>query len=117
MKKNLLFKKFKICKNKSSVIFNIANFKKNKILICLVSNASEESVNAVLKKYKLNKFFNSIITSTDMSNCKSDGVAFKKILKKFRSNKNNTIVIDDNNLGIKASIKNNLQVLIVKNFN
>ena len=27
-KKNLLFKKFKICKNKSSVIFNIANFKK-----------------------------------------------------------------------------------------
>ena len=52
-----------------------------------------------------------------MSNCKSDGVDFKKILKKFRSNKNNTIVIDDNNLGIKASIKNNLQVLIVKNFN
>jgi len=31
--------------------------------------------------------------------------------------KKNTIVIDDNNLGIKASKKNNLQALIVKNFN
>ena len=116
-------KKIYYLKNLKSVKINLQLFsilqilKKNKILICLVSNASEESVNAVLKKYKLNKFFNLIITSTDMSNCKSDGVAFKKILKKFRSNKNNTIVIDDNNLGIKASIKNNLQVLIVKNFN
>ena len=30
--------------------------------------------------------------------------------------KNNTIVIDDNELGLKASKKNNLQAFIVKNF-
>lgn len=116
-KKLFYLKNLKYIKINFQLMSILQILKKNKIIICLVSNASKESVNLVLKKYKLNKFFNSIITSTHMSNCKSDGVAFKKIMEKFRTNKNNTIVIDDNNLGIKASIKNNLQVLIVKNFN
>lgn len=90
--------------------------KKSKINICLVSNASPESINLVLKKFRLNNFFKEILTSKDMLKCKSDGLAFKKLMKKFKATKNNTIVIDDNDLGLKASKKNNLQAFIIKNF-
>ena len=116
-KKFYYLKNLKLVKLNHQLMSILQILKKNKIIICLVSNASQDSVNLVLKKYKLKKFFNSVTTSTDMSNCKSDGIAFKKIMNKYRTNKNNTIVIDDNNLGIKASKKNNLQALIVKNFN
>ena len=116
-KKFYYLKNLKLVKLNHQLMSILQILKKNRIIICLVSNASQDSVNLVLKKYKLSKFFNSVTTSTDMLNCKSDGIAFKKIMKKYRTNKNNTIVIDDNILGIKASKKNNLQALIVKNFN
>lgn len=116
-KKLYYIKNLKFVKLNHQLISILHILKKNKIKICLVSNASKDSVSIVLRKFRLDKFFNSIITSTDMLNCKSNGVAFKKLMKKFGTNKKNTIVIDDNNLGIEASKKNNLQALIVKNFN
>ena len=109
--KNLRFVKL------NSQLFSILKIlKKNKINICLVSNASPETISLVLKKYRLNNFFEEIVTSKDMLKCKSDGLAFKKLMKKFKASKKNTIVIDDNELGLKASKKNNLQAFIVKNF-
>ena len=91
--------------------------KKNRVKICLVSNASCETVNLVLKKFKINKFFNRVVTSNQMIECKSNGKAFKNLMKLYKANKFNTIVVDDNEIGVKASKVNNLQVLIVKNFN
>lgn len=116
--KKIYYKKYlKFVKLNNQLMSILYILKKNKIKICLVSNASKDSVALVLKKFRLNQFFSSVVTSTDMLKCKSDGTTFKKLMKQFCANKNNTIVIDDNILGIKASLKNNLQVLIVKNFN
>ena len=116
-KKKLYYSKnLRLIKLNVQLLSILMIFKKSKINICLVSNASSETINLVLKKYKLDKFFKDIVTSKDMLGCKSDGLAFKKLMIKFDASKNNTIVIDDNELGLKASKKNNLQAFIVKNF-
>lgn len=76
------------------------------IKLTLVSNSSKKQVETILKYYKLNKYFqNNMITSNDVKLGKPDKEPYLRALEKSGLLKNEVIVVEDSLTGV-ASAKN-----------
>ena len=113
MKKKYYKKNINLIKPNHLLIDFLKKIKNQKVKIALVSNASKYSIYLVLKKFRMEKFFNAILTSDDVSKTKPSPNAFKKILKMLKINSKNSIVIDDNKIGLIAAKKCNIQSMIL----
>ena len=113
MKKKFYKKNINLIKPNYLLIDFLKKIKNQKVKIALVSNASRYSINLVLKKFKMRNFFNAILTSDDVRKTKPSPYAFKKILKMLKIDSKNSIVIDDNKIGLIAAKKCNIQSMIL----
>ena len=76
--------------------------KKRKLKIALISNTDSISIEPLLEKFELRKFFDVVILSYDTGKLKTDPDMYKLCLKKLKVKKNEVIVIGDS---IESDIK------------
>ncbi len=69
--------------------------KRKKMKIALVSNAMAKHVNAQLKKYKILKYFDTVVVSSSVGNEKSSLVPFKIVLKRLNLKPRECLMVGD----------------------
>lgn len=74
-----------------------------KIAVGLYTNSSRENTDYVLKRLNLKKYFDVIITNTDVKNGKPAPDGYALCSKRFNIPAHKTVVIEDTNRGIKAA--------------
>jgi FMN phosphatase YigB (HAD superfamily) len=104
--------------NKNTILANIydetqevlANLKKDYKLV-LISNTDNFSINSILDKYDIRKYFDEVTLSYDTGHLKSNKKSFENVLKKLKIKKTEAIMVGDSiesdmksaeNVGIKS---------------
>lgn len=81
----------------------IKYFYKNNIKLILASSSAMVNINRVFKRFKLEKFFDAKISGADLKASKPHPEIFEKAAKLANIPKENCIVIEDSDNGIKAA--------------
>jgi beta-phosphoglucomutase len=71
--------------------------------IALVTSSSREVTDMVLKKYKLNSFFDVVITGDDIQNGKPHPEPYLAAIKKLREKASDIVVVEDSLNGILSA--------------
>lgn len=90
-------------------------FKKNKFKIALASSATKEYINLVLKKFKLGKYFDVIVSGDDVKFGKPDPETYSVACEKLKVRPTEVIVLEDATKGIKAAKTAGCICIAVKN--
>lgn len=98
-----------LSKQKLELISGLINFlkllKKNKKLVLLASSGSKKSVNFILSKFDLRKYFNIIITGESVIKAKPNPQIYLLASKKSGFEPKECVVFEDSPAGIKAAKK------------
>jgi HAD superfamily hydrolase (TIGR01509 family) len=81
------------------------------LVLAIASNASKQSVEAVLERLNINSYFSSIITSEDVIIPKPGPEIFLKALSELDADRNDAFVIEDSIVGILAATQAGLDVI------
>ena len=90
-------------------------FKKNKLRIALASSGTKEYINLVLKKFKLAKYFDVIVSGDDVKFGKPDPETYLIACKKLQIMPKKIIVLEDASKGIEAAKTAGCICIAVKN--
>lgn len=77
--------------------------KKNKIKIAIATSAQEDMKNFLLKKLKIKKYFQAVVTAKEIKHGKPHPDCYLKAAKKLKVKPGETIIIEDAPLGIQAA--------------
>ena len=100
-KKN--YKKYLGKAKENIALVNLLNSIKSEYYLALVTTASYENTMEILNYFKLNNFFDLVITSKDCKLKKPNPEGFLRALKHFNITKEKAIVFEDSEVGIKAA--------------
>ena len=84
-------------------------------MLGVVTNNGGTVTNLILKTFKLEYYFDSIIHLDIMEKPKPDPSALLKTIKKFNINKNYVLFIGDSPSDLEASLRANIDLLLIKN--
>lgn len=82
--------------------------------LAIVSSAPLWTVKAILKKFKLNNYFNVIITREDVTSHKPNPEAYILALSKLSKNSKEVLVFEDSFAGIMAAKKAGCDVIAIR---
>lgn len=111
--------KFKKLINDDDVYLNFELLKKVKekgVKVALVSTSKKEFIDLILKKLRLDDFFDIIISREDVINLKPDSEAYLKAMKNMKVKPEECIAIEDSCRGIKASSMANIKTIKVNEY-
>ena len=89
----------------------IQELHQNNIQLIVASSASYENINAVFRKFDLDKYFSYKVSGEDFPESKPNPAIFNKAVELSKHQKNECIVIEDSTNGIKAS--NNAGIFVI----
>lgn len=95
----------------SGVLELIRELHKNKVQLIVASSSSHQNINAVFKKFDLDKYFSHKVSGEDFPESKPNPAIFNKAVELSKHQKNECIVIEDSTNGIKAA--NNAGVFVI----
>ena len=90
---------------------------KGEYKIVLVTTASKQNTNDILKWFQLKSIFDLVITHEDINKPKPNPECFLKAMDYFESSPDECIIFEDSDVGIEAAKKTGATVFIVKGFN
>jgi len=80
----------------------LESLKKKKLKIALISNTDSLSIDPLLDKFELRKFFDVVVLSYETGKLKTDPDMYKHCLRKLKVKKNEAIMVGDS---IESDIK------------
>lgn len=92
-------------------LFNLIQSMNSNLQKALVTNASRQSVIAILKKLDLLDFFSAIICQEDVKNPKPDPEGYLLAINLLKVNARNCIAIEDSDTGVLAARSAGLQII------
>ena len=90
-------------------------FKKNKLRIALASSGTKEYINLVLKKFKLAKYFDVVVSGDDVKRGKPNPETYLIACEKLKVRPTEVIVLEDATKGIDAAKTAGCICIAVKN--
>lgn len=81
--------------------------------MCIASESEKKIIIKLLKKFNIYKFFEFVITSSDVNSTKQDALIYKKCMEKLNCNINNTILFEDALYAIHTANKINLKTVCI----
>lgn len=105
-KRELFYKVFNesvTLKLMDGVLDLILELHQNNIQLIVASSSSHENINAVFKKFDLDKYFSHKVSGEDFPESKPNPAIFNKAVELSEHQKSECIVIEDSTNGIKAS--------------
>ena len=97
-------------------LFSMIDCMKDTYHIALVTTGATKNVYQILDYFNVRHKFELIITQNDVVNKKPDPEGFLKAMEYFNVSRENTIVFEDSDVGIKAAKKAGLVTYIVKGY-
>ena len=79
----------------------------------VASSGSRFNVETGLKKLDVFSYFKGVVTSNDVRFGKPDPEIFLKVIKDFKLNKNETLIIEDANSGLTAALRAGVEVVCI----
>lgn len=98
-------------------LFDIAALlKQNGTALALVTTASRENTDALLSHFGYEKFFDLLVTGETVSRLKPFPDAFIYAMNYFNADKDNTIIFEDSEVGLKAASQTGAAVYKIIDF-
>ncbi len=113
-KRELFYKAFDeatTLKLMNGVLDLIQELYQNNIQLIVASSSSYENINAVFKRFDLDKYFSNKVSGEDFPESKPNPAIFNKAVELSGHQKNECIVIEDSTNGIKAA--NNAGIFVI----
>ena len=73
----------------------LEDLKKKKYRLAIISNCPNNSVEPVIEKFGLGKYFDAVMLSWQTGHLKTDTELFEETLKKLKVKKENTLMVGD----------------------
>lgn len=87
--------------------------KSNNLKIALTTSSSKQGAYHVLEKFKIKQYFDVIITADDVTKRKPNPMPYNLTIKQLGLKKNELIVIEDSDQGVKAALGAELRVIAI----
>ena len=97
-------------------LFDIIKKLKRTYYIAIVTTASLDNTNDILKYFDVYELFDKVITPVDYKKTKPDPEPFLVAMKMFSVSPNDTIIFEDSEVGIESAIKSGATVLRIEKF-
>lgn len=97
-------------------LFNIIESIKDRYYIGIVTTASRKNTMDILKYFGRIDLFDDIVAQEDITKVKPDPEGFIIGMKKFNISKDNTVIFEDSEIGIKAAKASGASVITVSYF-
>lgn len=94
-------------------LFNIIDMIKDNYYIALVTTASKNNTEDILKYFGKLEVFDLILTHSDVTKVKPDPEGFIKAMEYFNMEKQDTIIFEDSDVGIEAARRSGADVMAV----
>jgi beta-phosphoglucomutase len=85
--------------------------------ICVVTTASRQNTEEILKKFNVLNSFDLLVTQEDISKSKPDPEGFFVAMKYFNISPQKTIIFEDSKVGVEAAEMSGAGVFVAKGFN
>lgn len=115
-RKKELYKSFLSKARVNNHLIEIASLMKSKYHIAIVTTASKQNVNDILTEFKLNDFFDYVLTGEDVKNNKPDPECYFKAIEHFKVKIEDVIIFEDSLPGIEAASKTGASIFLVNKF-
>ncbi len=97
-------------------LLDIAKAIKKDYNLAIITTASKKNVSDILSEFKLNNFFDLIITGEDVNKNKPDPECYFKAIEHFKADIKDVVIFEDSLPGIEAAKKTNATIFIINNF-
>lgn len=97
-------------------LFSIIESISSEYHIALVTTASRENVEDILKHFQRRNRFELIVTNEDVQYSKPNPEGFLKAMKYFEVSKENTIIFEDSTTGVEAAERAGAMFFVTRNF-
>jgi HAD superfamily hydrolase (TIGR01509 family) len=101
------------CKPRFTHEFALATLKKKGYRLAVCSNSVRRTVEAMMNKSDLTKYFDLMVSSEDVVNAKPDPEMYLKAIKFFNLKPDECLIVEDNDNGIRAAKETGAHLLIV----
>lgn len=115
--KKIAYKKYLNKAVPNEHLFDLINLMNDKYYIALVTTASRSNCYEILEAFEVKGYFDLILTHEDITKVKPDPEGFLKAMDYFKVKKDNTIIFEDSDVGIKAAKSSGAKVMIVCGYN
>lgn len=102
---------------KNDHLFSMIALMRKEYIIALVTTASRQNVNDILKKFDVVGMFDLILTQEDVDKSKPDPEGFLKAMEKSGISKENTLIFEDSATGIQAAKQSGAKYIKVYGYN
>lgn len=116
-KKKACYKKYINLARKNEHLFSMIDLMRDEYVIALVTTASRVNAYVILNEYSVVEKFDLIITQEDVSHTKPDSEGFERAIRLAGVDKENTIVFEDSETGIKAAESSGINYVRVYGYN
>lgn len=119
LRKKLIEYIYKIFKKELKYMHGFKDFynqhiNENNLKTALVTNTSSEIVNRVNDYVKINVYFKTIITSSDVIKHKPDPEPYVVAMNRLMVTSNRTLIIEDSTVGIVSALKSGADVIAIR---
>lgn len=115
-KKNLYSKYVNFGKVNHALVEIIKN-RSEECKAVLVTTASRQNVNDILKEFGLIDLFDLILTYEDILKVKPDPEGYLIAMKKYNASVDECMIFEDSDVGIEAAEKTGVTIFVVRGFN
>lgn len=110
---------YKTFLNKARVnkhLIEIASLMKKEYNIAIVTTASKENVNDILKEFQLENFFDYVLTGDDVTHNKPNPECYLKAIEHFGAKIEDVIIFEDSLPGIQAAEQTGATIFLINKF-
>lgn len=101
------------CKPRFIHEFALSTLKNNGYKLAVCSNSVRGTVEAMMAKSDLAKYFNLMVSNEDVVNAKPDPEMYLNAIKHFNLRPDECLIVEDNENGIRAAQASGAQLLVV----
>lgn len=115
--KKHLYKTFISFARKNEQLFSLIKLIKDEYVVALVTTASGENVNDILREFKVGAMFDFIVTQEDVKSTKPNPECFELAIKLSGVAKENAIIFEDSESGLEAAKASGINFVKVYGYN
>lgn len=93
--------------------YALSRLKSSSVKLGLCSNSVRRSVELMTERANLDRYFDVILSNEDVTNSKPDPEIFKTAMLKLNTQPERTLIVEDNENGIKAAVASGAHVMRV----
>ncbi len=101
---------------KNEELFKLMSNVKGKCKIALATTASKKNTYEILDFFRVNDFFDFILTQDDVNNLKPNPECYNKVMEIMKVSPKDTVIFEDSEVGIKAATLSGASVIKVAAF-